>query len=150
MEGFCGANCNNCELLKIGKCKGCKITNGCPFGKKCWIAKYIEIGEKESFEEFKKELINEVNSLNIDDMPKIDELYPLHGLFVNLEYTLPNNNKVKFLFDDENYLGNQVESKFSDDKLKKYFGIIANKNFILISKYEENGKNSQIICYIKR
>ncbi len=150
MEGICGADCNNCELLKIGKCKGCKKSNGCPFGKKCWIARYIEIGGKESFEELKKGLIDEVNSLNIEGMPKIGELYPLHGSFVNLEYLLPNNSKVKFLLDDEMYLGNQVESKFNDDEIKVCFGIVANMSFILISEYEENGKNSQIICYKKR
>ena len=49
MESICGANCNDCELLKNKKCQGCKNTNGCPFGKKCFIAKYIEIGDKESF-----------------------------------------------------------------------------------------------------
>lgn len=35
MNGLCGANCSDCELLKNKKCKGCKNTNGCPFGSKC-------------------------------------------------------------------------------------------------------------------
>ena len=79
MESICGANCSECELFKNSKCKGCKETNCCPFGKKCWIAKYIEIGGKDSFEAIKKELINEFNSLNIEGMPKLEELYPLHN-----------------------------------------------------------------------
>ena len=41
MIAICGANCEECLLFKERKCKGCKETNGCPFGKKCWIAKYI-------------------------------------------------------------------------------------------------------------
>lgn len=149
MEAICGANCDECELLKNSKCTGCKNTNGCPFGKKCWLAKYIEIGGKESFELVKKELIEEFNSLNINGMPKITELYPLHGAFVNLEYPLPNKVKVKFLHDDESYLGNQVECEFNDE-VKKYFGLVANMNFILVSEYEENGNNPEILYYKKR
>ena len=48
MDAMCGVNCQECELLKNNKCKGCKNSNGCPFGKKCWIAKYIEVGENGS------------------------------------------------------------------------------------------------------
>ena len=114
MEAICGANCEECELLKNNKCQGCKNTNGCPFGKKCWIAKYIEVGNKDSFESLKTELINEFNSLNIDGMPKIKELYPLHGEFVNMEYPLPNGEYTKLLKDNETYLGNQLECIFND------------------------------------
>ena len=39
-------------------------------------------------------------------MPKINELFPLNGSFVNLEYPLLNGGNVKFLNDDEIYLGN--------------------------------------------
>ncbi len=150
MQSICGANCEECELFKNNKCKGCKITKGCPFGKKCFIAKYIEVGGKESFEAMKKELLNEFNSLNIDGMPKIKELYPLCGAFVNLECSLPNGTKVKFLHDDESYLGSQVECEFNDDEAKTYFGLAANMNFILVCEYEKNGSNPEIIIYKKR
>ena len=150
MIGICGANCNNCELLKSKKCEGCINTNGCPFGKKCFIAKYIEVGGKDSFEEMKKELINEINFLNIDGMPKIEDLIPLNGAYVNLEYKLPNGIKVKFLHDDEIYLGNQVECLFNDNDIKKYYGIVINMNFILVCEYEEEGKNPELLVYKKR
>ena len=150
MEGLCGATCTGCELLVNNKCKGCKNTNGCPFGKKCWIAKYIEVGGKESFEEFKKEIIEEFNSLNIEGMPKIDNLYSLHGDFVNLEYILPNNKKTKFLNDDELYLGNQVECVFNSDKTKKCFGLLANMNFLIVCEYGEDGSNPELLIYKKR
>ena len=136
--------------MKNYKCKGCKETNGCPFGKKCWIAKYIEIGGKEQFNILKEELINELNSLNIDGMPKINELYPLNGSYVNLEYPLPNNTKVKFLNDDEIYLGNQLENIYNDDINKKCFGLVANMAFLLVCEYEENGQNPEIVLYKKR
>ena len=96
MKSICGANCDECDLKKSKKCDGCSKTKGCPFGKKCFIADYIEIGGKENFELFKKQLIKEINNLNIDGMSNIDELYALNGSFVNLEYLLPNGKKVKF------------------------------------------------------
>ena len=54
MKAICGANCENCDLFKNKQCEGCRATNGCPFGKKCWIAKYNELGGEGNFEEFKK------------------------------------------------------------------------------------------------
>ena len=149
MKGICGTNCEECELFN-NKCKGCKNTNGCPFGKKCFIANYIDIGGIDSFNELKKILINEFNSLDIDGMPKIDELYPLNGSFVNMEYKLPNGNKVKYLNDEEIYLGNQVECIFNDNDQKICFGLVANMNFLLVCEYGEGGINPEIIIYKKR
>ena len=150
MKAICGANCDKCDLFKSKKCRGCMQTNGCPFGKKCFIAKYISIGEKESFEKLKKEIISEFNSLNISGMPKIDELYPLNGAFVNLEYSLPNRIKVKFLHDDEIYLGNQVECEFNDGSIKKCFGLVANTTFLLVCESGEDGSNPELIMYKQR
>ncbi len=149
MKGICGANCEECSLYN-NTCKGCKETNGCPFGKKCWIAKYIEVGDMDNYNKMKKELIDEFNSLNIDGMPKIDELYPLHGAFVNLEYELPNGVKTKLLSDDEPYLGNQVECLFNDEDNKRCFGLVSNMNFLLVCEYGENGVNPEIVVYKKR
>ena len=150
MKSICGINCSECELLKNNKCKGCLCADGSPFGKKCFIANYIEIGGKENLELLKKELINEFNSLNIDGMPKIEELYSLHGEFVNMEYPLPNGEYVKLLNDNEVYLGNQVACLFNDDEIKKCFGILANMSFLLVCEYGENGSNPEIIIYKKR
>ena len=150
MKGLCGADCSSCELLKNKKCLGCEKSKGCPFGKKCFIANYIDIGGEESFKEFKKTIIDEFNSLNIEGMGKIEELYPLNGAFINLEYLLPNGIKAKFLHDDEIYLGNQIECEFNDNTTKKCFGVVANTSFLLVSTYEENGANPELIIYKKR
>ena len=37
MNAAFGAICEQYELLKSNKCKGCKNTNGCPFGKEWTI-----------------------------------------------------------------------------------------------------------------
>ena len=150
MKSICGANCDDCSLYLNHKCKGCKESKGSPFGKKCFIANYIEVGGKDNFNLFKKELINEFNSLNIDGMPKIKELYQLNGSYINLEYTLPNGKKVKLLNDTDSYLGNQVECEFNDGNKKRCFGLAANMEFLLVCSYEENGINPEIIVYKKR
>ena len=150
MKAICSTNCDECELFKESKCKGCNNTNCMPFGKKCWVSDYIELGGKENFDKFKKELINEFNSLDIEGMPKIDELYLLHGSYINLEYPLPNKKNVKFLNDDETYLGNQVECEFNDSEIKRCFGLVANTNFLLVCEYDEDGIDPEIIIYKKR
>ena len=150
MESICGAKCDECDLYKNKKCVGCKNNNGCPFGKKCFIAKYIEVGGKDNFEILKKKTIDEFNSLNIDGMPTIKELYPLNGAFINMEYTLPNGKSIKFLDDNDIYLGNQVECEFNNDEIKRYFGLVANMNFLLVSEYGIDENNKEILFYKKR
>ena len=109
--------------------------------------RYAEIGGKEKLEKFINQLINETNTLlNIEGFPKIEKLNVLPGEFVNLEYTLPNGEKVKFLDDKQAYLGSQLESEFGG----RCFGIVANMDFILICTYEENGENPELVIYKKR
>ena len=150
MKSICGADCDNCEYGKNKGCKGCTNTNGCPFGKQCFVAKYILTGGKENYELFKNQLIDEINEITISGMPKIKELIPLNGSFVNLSYTLPNGNSASFLENDKIYLGTQVESEFNDGNIIRCFGVLANMDFILISEYGPNGENPELIIYKKR
>lgn len=149
MKALCDANCDECILFNK-QCKGCKNTNGCPFGKKCWIAKYIEVGGVANYNLLQKDIINDFNSLNIDGMPKINQVYPLHGSFINLEYNLPNNKKQKFINDNEAYLGTQVECEFNDGSTKRFFGLLANMSFLLVCEYNEDLSNPELIIYKKR
>ena len=150
MESICGANCNGCSYGENNNCKGCKTSNGCPFGRQCFVAKYILTGGKENYEIFKKQLIDEINELNIPGMPKINELSPLNGAFVNLSYPMPNGENIKLLYDNDIYLGNQVESEFNDGEIIRCFGILANMDFILVSEYGAKGDNPELIIYKKR
>ena len=68
------------------------------------------------FEEFKYVLIDDINALNIEGMPKLAKLNALVGKYVNLEYRLPNGNTVKFLDDNATYLGNQLQCEFDGDR----------------------------------
>ena len=109
--------------------------------------KYDELSDNGQFEEFKKKLINEINELNVDGMPKLTKLNALVGSYVNLQYRLPNGETVKFLDDNATYLGNQLECELGGNRC---FGVLANMDFILISTYEENGTNPELIFYKKR
>ncbi|MBR5756847.1 MAG: helix-turn-helix domain-containing protein, partial [Firmicutes bacterium] len=104
--------------------------------------KYDELSDNGEFEAFKKQLIDEINGLHIEGMPKVDKLNALVGSFVNLEYRLPSGMKVKFLDDGTTYLGNQLESEFGGDRC---FGILANMDFILICTYEAEGANPELV-----
>lgn len=150
MKSICGADCNNCGFGKNNNCRGCAQSKGCPFGKQCFVYKYISGGGADNFALFKKQLTDELNSLNVPGMPKIDELYPINGSYVNLEYPLPNGKTVKLLDDNDIYLGNQVECEFNDGELNKCFGVVAGMDFLLVSEYGENCSSPEIIVYRKR
>jgi len=108
---------------------------------------YKNLAGAEKFEEFKKKLIDEINALQIEEMPKVENLNALVGGYINLEYRLPNGKIVKFLDDGATYLGNQLECKFGGNRC---FGIAANMDFILVCTYEENGENPELVVYKKR
>lgn len=109
--------------------------------------RYREIGGNSAFEEFKKLLIDEINALNIEGMPKLTKLNALVGRYVNQEYRLPNGNMVKFLNDETTYLGNQLECEFGGERC---FGVLANMDFIMVCTYEKNGENPELLIYKKR
>ena len=150
MKSICGIDCGECKSLKRKRCDGCIKTGGSPFGKRCFIADYISVGGIDKYEEFKKELIDEINSIKVDGMKDVDELFALNGDFINLEYPLPSGKKVKLLDDKQIYLGNQVESEYEFDGKRKCFGVVANMDFIFICSYESSGKNAEMVLYKKR
>ena len=144
-KSICGADCTNCGFSE--KCKGCLKTNGCPFGKQCVVAKYITTGGMEKYLEFKQKLIDEFNELQIPQMTKINELYPLLGSFVNLEYTLPSGQTVKFLDDNKIYLGNQI----CQNKSNRCYGLAGDENCLLVCEYGDNGSDAIILEFrVKR
>lgn len=108
---------------------------------------YKNLAGAEKFNEFRQQLIDEINALHVDGMPKVESLNALVGGYINLEYRLPNGQMVKFLDDGTTYLGNQLECEFGGNRC---FGIAANMDFILICTYEENGENPELVIYKKR
>jgi len=109
--------------------------------------RYKNLDGAEKFEEFKRKLIDEINALNVEGMPKVKKLNALVGGYINMEYCLPNGKLVKFLDDGATYLGTQVECEFDESTC---FGVAANMDFILVCSYGENGENPELIVYKKR
>ena len=108
---------------------------------------YKNLAGAEKFNEFKQQLIDEINELHVEGMPKVESLNALVGGYINLEYRLPNGQLIKFLDDGATYLGTQLECEFGGHRC---FGIAANMDFILICTYEENGENPELVIYKKR
>ena len=109
--------------------------------------RYEELSDGGQFEAFKERLIEEINALHIEGMPKVEKLNALIGSYVNLAYRLPSGLSVKFLDDQTTYLGNQLESEFGGERC---FGILANMEFILICTYESGRENPELLLYKKR
>ena len=145
-RSICGVNCAECPSKEV--CPGCRKTNGCPFGKQCYVANYILTGGMENYHMFKQGLVDEINDLHIEGMETVTQLYPLVGKFVNLEYPIPSGT-VKFLKDDEMYLGAQVKNLL-DDSGRTCFGVIARESFILICIYDENATNPELVLFKRR
>ena len=109
--------------------------------------RYEELSDNGQFEEFKNQLIREINDLHIEGLPEVKKLNALVGKYVNLEYRLPNGRKVKFLDDQTTYLGNQLEPEFGGERC---FGVLANMDFIMISTYGPEGADPELVLYKKR
>ena len=151
MKSLYGLDCNECRLRN--ECGGCAETNGHPFGGSCMIAVCCENKDCEnysrSFEapcKLKKQLIAEFNALGIEDMEEVTGLNALHGAYINLQYTLPSGQKIKFWDDDRVYLGNQICKKNSN----RCYGLTADENYLLVCEYGDNGSDAEIIVYKKR
>ncbi len=109
--------------------------------------RYEELSDNGQFEAFKKQLIDEINGLHVEGLPRVEKLYALVGKDVNLAYRLPGGAEVKFLDDRTSYLGNQLESVFGGDRC---FGVLACMDFILISTYGKDGADPELVLYRKR
>lgn len=135
---YCGKDCCK-DCGRLSECGGCEKCAGHPFGGSC-------IAERnKDFSSLKATLINEINSLGIKDL-SVTDLFLLNGAYVNLEYPLENGSAVKFLKDNDVYLGNQIERTGSE----RCFGVVAAESFILVCEYGCNGAEPEIVLFKRR
>ena len=104
------------------------------------------LGDGGKFEALKRQLIDEINALQVPGMPELSALNALLGSYVNLAYPLPSGASVKFLNDETTYLGNQLEGAGDG----RCFGVLANADFLLVCTYGENGADPELLRYKKR
>lgn len=119
--------------------------DGHPFGGNCIAAQCIKQGGMEEFQKLKEMLVSEFNDLEIEGL-KISDLNLLNGFFVNLEYSMPSGQTVKLLDDNNVYLGNQIEIVGTN----RCYGVVADETYLLVCEYGPEGKEPEIIAYIKR
>jgi len=143
---ICGIDCNDCDMY--GKaCRGCAAACGKPFGGECIAAEYCKVGGLEAYKEFKEGIRKEINELLLSvGAPGTPALYELSGSFVNLEYTLPSGEKVKFLDEKRIYLGCQVEQEGTE----RCFGAVAGMDFILVCSYLAGGAEAELLLFKRR
>ena len=151
MKSICGLDCSKCEGKDI--CNGCVNTGGQPFGGACIVAECCKNKKDGSCGDFsqnvcalKGQLMAEFNALGIEDMDEVTDLYALKGEFVNLKYTLPSGQIIKFWDDQRIYLGNELSKKNSD----RYYGLTADENHLLVCEYGKNGADAKIVVYKSR
>ena len=94
----------------------------------------------------KQKFIDEVNALNIPDMPVIDNLFVLQGSFINLEYKM-NGNTFSILDKEKSYWGTQVEKQNSDGRC---YGIACDEKYILVSEYGKDGADAEVVVLKRR
>ena len=109
--------------------------------------RYEELSDHGQFEDFKQKLIDEINELHIEGMPRVEKLNALVGKYVNLAYRLPGGVSAKFLDDNTTYLGTQLEAEYGGDRC---FGVLANMDFILICTYGAEASDPELVLYKKR
>lgn len=105
----------------------------------------LKKGGIEALSNLKSTLIDEFNSLGIEDL-HIKDLNLLNGFYVNLEYQLANGQSVKLLEDNHIYFGNQIEIPEND----RCYGVVADDKYLLVCKYGCDGTNPEIIVYKQR
>lgn len=135
---YCGIDCCQ-ECSRLSECGGCEKCGGHPFGGSCIAERHAD------FPELKHRLVREINGLGIDGLT-VHDLNLLSGACVNLEYALPNGQKVRFLNKNDIYLGNQIERTGNE----RCYGVIAGEDFILVSEYGCNGANPELVLYKRR
>lgn len=140
MGAICGIDCTKCELS--GGCKGCQETGGQPFGGACVVAACCRRGEA-ALDEWKGRLIAAFRALDIQDMEEVTELNALKGSFVNIAYTLPGGQTVKFWDDNRIYLGNQLRKCGSD----RCYGIVADEKYLMVSEYGACGTDAEVVVF---
>ena len=93
----------------------------------------------------KEELICRFNALHVDGMAEITDLNLLPGSYINLEYTLPNGQKVKLLKDEATYHANQSHHQGTH----RCYGLVAGEGYLLVCEYDDGGENPEIVVYQK-
>lgn len=145
MKTLCNTDCCLKCRFHGEVCAGCAETDGHPCGGACVAADCVKRGGQEALQSCKQKLIDEINALGIPEL-QVAELYLLNGAYVNLEYTLPGGEQVRFLNDKNVYWGCQVERPGRE----RCYGLVADDRFLLVCEYGCEGAAPEIVLFKRR
>ncbi len=152
MKNLCGLGCSQCPA--VDSCAGCVPTGGKPYGGTCVLGECCKAEGCDAPGScfsgkcgLKEQLIAEFNALNVPGMEKVTDLNALAGSYINLEYTLPGGQKIKFWDDQRIYLGNQM---CKHDGSGRCYGLTADEHHLLVCEYGDNGCDPEIVVYKRR
>ena len=135
IKTYCGLDCCS-ECPRLRECGGCEKCQGRPFGGSCVARRSSDLPA------LKKRLTEEINALGIEGL-SVSDLNLLTGAYVNLEYPLANGASVRFLKDEDVYLGNRIEREGSE----RCYGVVADETFLLVCEYGCGGADPEIVLY---
>ena len=135
IKTYCGLDCCS-ECPRLQECGGCEKCQGRPFGGSCVARRSSDLPA------LKKRLTEEINALGIEGL-SVSDLNLLTGAYVNLEYPLANGASVRFLKDEDVYLGNRIEREGSE----RCYGVVADETFLLVCEYGCGGADPEIVLY---
>lgn len=88
-------------------------------------------------------LIEQINSLNIEGMPKVTKLYGHKGEFVNIVCKLPNGKLDKILDNNKMYYTAELPKSNSD----RCFGVVTDKVQLAVFEYSKDGADAELILW---
>ncbi len=106
-----------------------------------------ELGDGGRFEALKRRLVEELNALGVEGMPRVERLNALVGRDVNLAYPLPGGGTARFLDDEATYLGAELAAPCGGDRR---FGVLAGEAFLLVCTYGAGGTDPELVLYKAR
>lgn len=90
-------------------------------------------------------ILKKLHTVGIEELTKINSLNKFSGDYINLECKLPNGKTDRILDDSKVYLANQIDKINSD----RCYGIAADENQIAIYEYGCEGRDAELIMWIK-
>lgn len=92
-----------------------------------------------------EKIIKRLHSLGIEELKSVVSLTELNGVYINLESRLPNGSTGKILDDNKKYFATQIERPGSD----KCYGVAADENQIAVFLYGCDGRDSELVLWLK-
>ena len=90
-----------------------------------------------------EKLLEQINLLGIEGMPKVNKLYGHKGEFVNILCKLPNGKFDKILDDKKMYYTAELPKPNSE----RCFGVVTDKVQLAIFEYSKDGADAELIIW---